>query len=360
MEITKTSLRGFRILTLVTLIVCCAAIVCSVTALGTMGQVYGVAPGIGDVVTYLLQIHAFTAFFLGWMCLALLFAHARRAFFVKLTGWAILVLMLLHIAPFFTDTVFYMSTVSFSAGLNYFSAYVPALMTAIVFGCLLSIRTPQGRHTANRVSLVCGLVAIFMCIVYLAQVFPLMALTTTLHDNSQLWGLVFGNSAITLAAVLVWAMTFTERRYERVMYDLTDEEAFVREIVEERTISDRERIRQEVEAELAEDAAQEAAFDALGGEAGAVSAALDDVMPPAPEVKETNPLLARWEGTDKEEEHYEKDPLDELWRPEPVEEIEEETEDIVEEEPPARRGRFIPAKENQPGLRNQDDSRRRK
>lgn len=356
MEINRSSVRGFRILALITCIVCAAAIICSVTALGTMGQVYGVAPGIGDIVTYLLQIHAFTAFFLGWMCLSLLFAHTRRLFFVRLTAWALLVLMLLHIAPFFTDTVFYMSTVSFSAGLNYFSAYVPALMAAITFGVFLNGEKEKAQPAVNRTALICGLVAVFMCIVYLAQVFPLMGLTSTLHDNSQLWGLVFGNSAIALSVVVIWAVSFSRRIYERVLYDMTDEDALAYEIAAERTDTAAVRIAQEVAQELREDKNQEELFDEYGGAEGAVAMAMEPEPQIAPrEEKQTNPLLARWEGLPDEEDEElpagEKDPLDELWRPEPIEEIEDtEEEEVREEAPaPARRGRFIPARHNRPG-----------
>lgn len=354
MEIIRSSIRGFRILALVTLVVCCAAVICSVTALGTMGQVYGVAPGIGDIVTYLLQIHAFTAFFLGWMCLAFLFARRRREFFVRLSAWALLVLMLLHIAPFFTDTVFYMTTVSFSAGLNYFSAYVPALAAAVAMAVFLNSRKERGLRTVNRTALICGLTAIFMCIVYLAQVFPLMALTSTLHDNSQLWGLVFGNSAITLSVVLIWALTLSRRGYERILYDMTDEEALTYEIVRERSEEEAQRIRLEVEEELAQDGRREAAFEERGGADGAVP---EDLQPAAEASRsQANPLLARWDLHEEEEEN---DPLDELWRPEPVEEVEEteteeaEGEEMEEEpEPEVRRSRFIPAHQNRPADRS--------
>lgn len=337
----KSDIRGFRILLWATLAVCCIAIVCSSLSLGTMGQVYGVAPGIGDVVTYLLQIHSFLAFFLGWMCLAFLFAHERRGAAVKVCSWAILILVLLHIAPFFTDTVFYMNTVSFSAGLNYFSAYVPGLMTAVTYVALLSSWDDTDQRRTNRTALVCGLIAVFMLIVYLAQVFPLMSLTSTLHDNAQLWGLVFGNSSITLCVVVVWALTLTRRGFERIMYDMTDEEAFAFEIVAERVDAASQRIELEVERELAEDAAEEVLFTEAGGADGAVAAALSD----SPVAGERNPFLDRWSQDEEEVEETDT----ELWRPEPA----EPEADVAprEQSEPVRRGRFVPASENRPGTK---------
>lgn len=346
METSKTSISGIRIFLWLTAAVCLAAIVCSCLSLGTMGQVYGVAPGIGDIITYLQQIHSFLAFFLGWMSLSFLLAHSRREQFVRICCWAVLILVLLHIAPFFTDTVFYMNTVSFSAGLNYFSAYVPGLMAAITYIALLSGWNEPKPRTVNRVALVCGLIAVFMLIVYLAQVFPLMALTSTLHDNAQLWGLVFGNSTITLSVVLVWVLTLSSRGYERLMYDMTDDEAFAFEIVSERVDAASKRIEQEVALELAADAEQELLFEEAGGAAGIIS----DAMPAEPDTDrpavpdEGNPLLDRWAAAEGEED----DPLEELWRPE--EQPEEVTvEERVEIEP--RRGRFVPASENRPGTR---------
>lgn len=350
MEDSKTDLRGIRILLWLTLADCCAAIVTSGLSLGTMGQVYGVAPGIGDVITYLQQIHSFLAFFLGWMCLAFLFGRGHREQVVKICCWAVLIVTLLHIAPFFTDTVFYMNTVSFSAGLNYFSAYVPGLMVAITYVALLTSWNETDPRRTNRVALVCGLIAVFMLIVYLAQVFPLMELTSTLHDNAQLWGLVFGNTAITLCVVLVWAITMSKRVYERLMYDMTDEEAFAFEIVAERVDAASQRIEADVERELAADAAQEEMFAEAGGVDGIIADA---------EAKETepdsHPLLDRWNASAAET----RDPMEELWRPEKVEEeitIEEEE----PEEEPQRRGRFVPASENRPGTRlpRRDDPQR--
>ncbi|MBD5560920.1 MAG: hypothetical protein HDQ87_11355 [Clostridia bacterium] len=345
MDNSKTDIRGFQILLWAALAVSCLAIICSCLSLGTMGQVYGVAPGIGDIITYLLQIHSFVAFFLGWACLAFLFAHDGREGVVKTCCWAVLILVLLHIAPFFTDSVFYMNTVSFSAGLNYFSAYVPGLMAAVVFVTLLSNWNETSQRTTNRVALICGLISVFMLIVYLAQVFPLMSLTSTLHDNAQLWGLVFGNSTITLAVVVVWALTLTRRGFERLLFDMTDDEAFAFELVAQRLDAASDRIEQEVERELAEDARQEAEFEAAGGAAGIVDEAMArEAKVEAPE--RLNPLVDRWTAEVVEEE--EDDPLDELWRPEPPK-PQTQAEQPREVEP--RRGRFVPASENRPGTR---------
>ena len=344
MSNSKSNIRGFQILLWAALAVSVLAIVCSSLSLGTMGQVYGVAPGIGDIITYLQQIHSFLAFFLGWMCLAFLFAHERREAMVKICSWAVLILVLLHIAPFFTDTVFYMNTVSFSAGLNYFSAYVPGLMTAIVYVTLLSRWNETDQRLTNRTALVCGLVAVFMLIVYLAQVFPLMSLTSTLHDNAQLWGLVFGNSSITLTIVVVWALTLSARTFERIMYDMTDEEAFAFEIVAERVDEASKRIEAEVEQELAADAAQEEMFEAAGGVEGAVRDAAAGPQPSVSAPAAANPLLSRWQDLDDEPDDGDGE---ELWQPEPA--VQEEIE--IEEETPVTRGRFVPASENRPGAR---------
>lgn len=256
--------RPARIAAVFVLVCACACVVSTIIALATMGLVYGMPPEVGDVLTYLYQINAFFCMAAALFAVAVLFVRGRRAVMAKSALWAMLILAIMYVTPFMTDTISYLSSMSFLPAFRYACAYLPfvALIVSVV-----AVLTTWGAAMHRAASITCmagSLCAVFCGIVYLWQVWPAALEAETQFDQAQIWAIVAGFISAIAVPIVLWFGSLTEQTWLETLIGVDEADAPFAAEAAKRLEAVREtmidRIRAEYDRKQAEkDAAPEAA-----------------------------------------------------------------------------------------------------
>lgn len=201
----------------IVLICAAACITASVAAVASMGAIYGIAPEPGDVLAYLYQINAIFCLFAAVFAVAVLFKKRHRGVLAKCMLWGMLILSVMYVTPFVTDTLGYLGAMAFLAAFRYACAYLPffALIAAII--AVLTTWRALSHRTASVVAMVCSLAAVFCGVVYLWQVGPALAEASAAYDTAQIWAIITGVVTAIAVQIVLWFCTLTEQIWRRFM-----------------------------------------------------------------------------------------------------------------------------------------------
>lgn len=216
-------------------VLCCAVacVIAAIVAISAMGAVYGMVPGAGDVLTYLYQINALFCLFAAGSSFAILWVHRSRSAWAKSMCWGMLILAIMYLTPFITDTIGYLTAMAFMAALRYTCAYLPffALIAALV--AVLTSWTSQSRRAVSIFCMVCSLCAVFSGVVYLWQILPAAVSATALFDGAQMWAIVAGYVTVLLIPVAFWFATLTQETWISVSTGQPIEDLTIAEVAED-------------------------------------------------------------------------------------------------------------------------------
>lgn len=197
--------KSCRIVAVCIIVFAAACIVSSITALATMGTVYGLLPGPGEVVTYLYQINAFfCAFAVQFGCAVLAKGTTRRRLLILSAAWAMLILCVMYYTPFITESVQYLAAMDALAAFRYLAAYLPFMLLVAALVGVISTWNSASHRAAGIAAMSCALASVFASVVYLWQVIPSAIEADTAFDAAQIWAIVFGYCTVTLVCLECW------------------------------------------------------------------------------------------------------------------------------------------------------------
>lgn len=260
-------MKAARALTWATMALAAGCVVAAVVCICTMGITYGIAPQVGEVLTYLYQINALTCLFLILFGVSVLFGRAPRTGLSKGTLWAVLLLCTMTIAPFVTDTIAYLPTMGFVSAFRLVCAYLPYMcLMASIIALLTTWDAPV--HSALRdTNFIATLICVFSTVLYLWEVFPSLAQAAETYDRSQFLGIILGMLAITCQCMALWAICSSDELMARLFlrYDGQRAAAYV-----EARKAQRSRLDKDLEEAVAAEQLREQALAAASAAARGV------------------------------------------------------------------------------------------
>lgn len=272
-----TDVKPARVIAALCAVFGAGCITATIIALSSMGVVYGMAPEPGDVLTYLYQINGFFCAFAILLGLCVLLAKRRRAVLAKTAIWAMMILAVMYVTPFVTDTIAYLSAMEFLAAFRYTCAYLPYFMFAAAAVSVLTTWSSPSHTAAGIVSMACSLAAVFASVVYLWQVAPAAASSESTFDAAQIWAIICGFVVVTTGTLLLWFATLSEHVWLRIFYAKTNEEANVVEEADRRERAGREELEEAVRIDL-EREAEEKDEEEASGETASENESADDTV----------------------------------------------------------------------------------
>lgn len=199
-----------RVLSLVLIAVAVVCVVSAVVSVSSMGSIYGLLPGASDVLYYFYQINGFFSLFAAALGVSVLRGRAQKIP-ARVCLWALLLLCVMFVTPFVTETAAYLGQASFAVGFQYLCAYLPFFALAAELIALLSTGVSARPGVLPVLSLVCALVSVFCCVDYLWELVPALGDTESYYDFWRVLGMLSGFACVTVAAVLVWCITRSGR-----------------------------------------------------------------------------------------------------------------------------------------------------
>lgn len=251
----------------VIVLVCAAGcITATIVALAAMGIVYGIPPEAGDVLTYLYQINAIFCIFAAVFAADVLFFRRRRAALAKAMCWSMLLLAVMYVTPFVTETLSFLGSMAFLAAFRYACAYLPffALIAALI--AVLTTWNTSSHRGASIASMACSLCAVFCGVVYLWQVAPALAETQTQFDTAQIWAILAGYVAAIAVPVVLWFATMTEEIWIRFVTGRNSSQAAAAAEAERRLQEMRVQIEEEIQETQMKSARDEEDTNSFGAD----------------------------------------------------------------------------------------------
>ncbi len=276
---TKKGMKGFYCFTWVALIIAALMLVCTIFVLSQLGLIYGAAPGFGDIMITLYNMHALLVALFVLLLIGLLAAKIRRELWVKVMTWGMLLLAVALSTPIFTQVLSILPQAEALAGVTTICAYAPVLCVTVTLVALLAQWDSANKKAVHTVSLICWIAAAATTAVYLVQNIRQYAVggyELSGFDYAYLIAEIAGDIAIVLICVFAWMVTSSRRKFDRVIYAMTDEEAAVMEGVEDRIEEIADDLEEEILAGITAQKAEESGEKATVKEAEEVL--LEDVQ----------------------------------------------------------------------------------
>lgn len=222
-------MRTARALTWATMAIGAACIVSSIVWISSMGVTYGIAPGAGDIFTYLYEINALTCLFMILFGVSITLRGKPRTVFTKVSLWGLLLLCTMAIKPFVTDSLPYLGSVGFVAAFRLVCVYLPHMCLIASISVLLTTWDSATHGALRDTNFIASLLSVFASVVYLWNVFPLLGQATTAYDTSQVLGIVFATLALPCQCIAIWAICSSDQLMARVFmrYDSEWASAYV-------------------------------------------------------------------------------------------------------------------------------------